>query len=118
MSIWTGTAERRASPLSAGRSPLWVDAVGDLAQLVEHYREHRHRTVQLSSQRIGVGWHRCARGLQVKGQRNEALLRAVMQIPLDLAATLVRSSNYPGARRGQRLLGFGVGDRHRGELGE
>ncbi len=95
-----------------------MQAVGDLAQLVQDAVQPGGYFVQLvhvlpCSRRCG-----CLRGAQVKGEGDQALLGAVVQVALDAAARLVGGGHDPRPGGGQGGLGLGVGEGGRGQLAE
>ena len=92
-----------------------MDAAGELAQLVE-------RELQLGAAGLERG-HRGRRGGRGRDpererERDEPLLRAVVQVALDPAARLVGRLDDAHARRLELDPGVDVGDRLPDELGE
>jgi hypothetical protein len=64
-------------------------------------------------------WRDCRRGAaQLQGEGDQALLGAVVQVPLDAPPDLVGGGHDPGPRGHQLGVGLGVGDRGGDQLGE
>jgi hypothetical protein len=74
-----------------------VDAAGEVAQLVHRACGLGGQAVQLRSQLLCPGRYRRLRGLQRQGERDQPLLGAVVQIPLETPARLVGSRHDPRA---------------------
>ena len=95
-----------------------VDAAGQLSQLLERAGELRLRAPeQLVRLRIAGGQHALA-GSQGERDRDEALLRAVVEVALEPAALGVAGLDDARARGGQFAARLGVGERQRDELRE
>jgi hypothetical protein len=94
-----------------------VDATGDLPQVVDHAHQLRGRVRHLGTRVTSCGG-RLRGHAQPEGKRDEALLRAVVQVPLDPPADLVRCGDDP--RAGGHELGpaLRVRDRRRHQLSE
>ena len=93
-----------------------MDAPGDLPQLIDHVHELSGHVRDLGPDLAALAEGR--RRTQPPGQRQEALLYAVMQVPLDLAAGRIRGRHDP--RAGGDELGpvLRVRDRGRDQIGE
>ena len=84
----TGIGERRASVFSAGLEPALgqdrrVDPERDLTQLVHYARQPLDDVGQLGPELAELGRHRRLRSAQFERERDELLLRAVVQVALD-----------------------------------
>jgi hypothetical protein len=95
-----------------------MDAAGVLAQFVEGAGQPGAHPPQIRAQVGQVSWHGGLRHPQLQGQRDQALLGAVVQVTLDPAPGLLRAGHHPGPRVPQPGLGLSVADRGRGERGE
>ena len=112
--------ERRAQPaLGEDRR---VDAAGQLAQLVQRAGQPGGQVAQLGGQLASLGrhrrLHRGLRGARLQGQGDQALLGAVVQIPLEASAGLVGGGHDPRPGGGQLRLRLGVRDCGGDQLGE
>src|SRR6185437_11247321 len=77
---------RREPPFSKdGR----VDTSGVLAQLVERARQAGGNLVEFSGERVELGWDLGLSRPYLERERDEPLLRAVVQVTLDAAPGLV-----------------------------
>ena len=85
-----------------------MDAAGQFAQLVQRAGRLADQRVQLLGQLVDLGWYRRLRQAQPQGQRDQPLLGAVVQIPLDAAAGLVGGGDDPRTRRGELGIQLGV----------
>ena len=86
-------ADRRPSTLIAAPRPPFekhrrVDAAGDLLQVLHDLGQARRRAGQLRLECWQLRGHTLS-ATQREGEGEEALLRAVVQIPFDAAARLV-----------------------------
>jgi len=108
-------AQRRAQPcLGQDRR---VDATRDLPQVIDHAHELRGRVRHLGTQLATLGGRlRCHTELEC--QRHEALLCAVVQVPLDPPAGLVRCGDDPRAGGHELSPALRIRDRCRDQLGE
>ena len=95
-----------------------MDAAGQLAQLVEALGELLLRCGQELARGGRVLLEHRAGHAQVQRDRDEALLRAVVEVALQPPALGVARLDDAGARGGQLLVGVRVGQRLRDELGE
>ena len=80
-----------------------MDAAGELAQLADRRVEVVRRGVEQLAGRLRVALQARARGPQRDRERDELLLRAVVQVALDPAPRGVRALHDPRARRAQLL---------------
>ena len=100
----TGTGERRASDFSAGPRPPsariagWIPA-RDLAQLVLRGGEALDDRVSSPSSSPSSGGTVGLRRAQLEAERDEPLLRAVVEVALDLPPRLVGGGHDARARR-------------------
>ena len=94
-----------------------MDAAGDLAQLIDHAHEPCRYVRDLGTDPAALGGCR-RRRTQPEGQRDEALLGAVVQVLLDPPTGLIGCRYDP--RTGGDELGpvLCVGDRGGDEVGE
>ena len=120
----TGTGDRRANVLSAGPSPPRDKDCGveitrgyllEVRRDAGQFRDHLGELLVECSQ---FGWHRCLRGTELESQRDQPLLRTVVQIAFDTTPRLVGGGHDPGTRRGELGVSLGVRDRRRHEIGE
>ena len=95
-----------------------VDPARELAQLVEGRAEFRLRVGDELMGPQGVVVDHAVRHPQLKRERDEPLLRAVVQVPLEAAPLGVSGLDDAGARRGELLVRICVRDRLRDEIGE
>ena len=95
-----------------------MDAARDLAQLVQRAGRSGGSAVEFRAQLPELGRHRGPRRAQLQRQRNQPLLGAIVQVPLDLPARLVGGGHDPRPRGGHLGLCPGVGDRGCHQLGE
>jgi hypothetical protein len=95
-----------------------MDPTRDLLQILHRRHQPRRNARQLRAQVIPLRRQVRLRRAQRQTQRNKPLLRPVMQIALDLPASLIRSRNDPPPRRRQLGLALRVRNRRRDELGE
>ena len=72
--------------LCSDSRPPRVQALGDLAQFLQHSRQPGGSPVQLLHRHTGPGRCRRLRGPQLEGERDQVLLGAVVQVTLDPAA--------------------------------
>ena len=108
--------ERRHEPVVG--EDRRVDAAGQLAQLLERLREVRvGAPEQLGRLRVAVG-DLPPDQAQGERERDEPLLRAVVQVALEPAPLVVARRDDARARCRQLLARLGVGQRERDELGE
>ena len=85
-----------------------VDAARDLAHLVQRAVEPGGQAVQLGHEIATPGWHRRPHRAHPQGEGDQLLLGAVVQVPLDTSARLVRSGDDPRPRRGELGVQLGV----------
>ena len=97
-----------AAPQAAVRQHRGMDAVRELAQLRQPGLQLRAHALELGLER---GVRLALREAQKQRGRDEALLRAVVEVALELAAGLVARLDDPDARRLQ--LGGEIGRRVR-----
>ena len=95
-----------------------MDAAGQLAQLVEPLGELLLRRGQELARRGRVLLERRADHAQVERDRHEPLLRAVVEVALEPPALGVAGLDDARARGGELLVGVGVGERLRDQVGE
>ncbi|MEJ7721883.1 MAG: hypothetical protein WKF58_16290 [Ilumatobacteraceae bacterium] len=88
-----------------------MDAAGEVAQLVDGFAEILHRLRQdRSDSRAGVAVQACLGQPQGQRDRDQALLRAVVQVALDAPALGIAGGDDPRPRRGDLgQLGFDLG---------
>ena len=92
-----------------------MDPARELAQLGERVGELRAGALQ---QVLGLAVGLGLGDPQHQRQRDEPLLRAVVEVALEPAALVVAGRDDPGARRRELLPRLGVGQRERDQLGE
>ena len=94
-----------------------MDATGDLPQVIDHAHELRGRVRHLGTRLATCGgWLRGH--AQPEGQRDEALLGAVVQVPLDPPTGLIRCGDDPRAGDHELSPALRIRDRCRDQLGE
>ena len=95
-----------------------MDAAGDLPQVIKHAHELRGDIVHDLGTDLATfgGCRRCRP--QPQGQRDEALLGAVVQVVLDAPAGLIRGGDDPRARGHQLSPALRVRDRGGHQVGE
>ena len=113
----TGRAERRASALSAGRRPPSDRIAGWMPR--DSSRSSSRAAVRPSAPRPvapgSVRRHRRLAGAHLQQHRDQPLLDAVVQVPLDPPARLVAGGHDPCPGGGQLLPAVLQRDRHRVE---
>ena len=119
----TGSGARARIASSAGTEAAvgedrGVDAARQLAQLVERARELGLGLLEQPGNRVGAPLERALGEPQLQGERDEALLRAVVQVALEAAALGVAGAHDARARGRQLVVRVGVGERLRDEVGE
>ena len=77
-----------------------VDATGDLPQVVDHAHQLRGRVRHLGTRVTSLGG-RFRGHAQPEGKRDQALLRAVVQVPLDPSQFARARVHHLGTRHGQ-----------------
>src|SRR6266851_5428079 len=91
-------------------------ATGDLPQVIDHPHESRGN-IRGPGTDIAVFWG-CRRRTQPERQRDEALLRAVVQVSLDPPPGLIRGCDDPRPRGGKLGPALGVSDGRGDKLSE
>src|ERR1700730_1120196 len=109
--------------LERGRETIRADngrvyASRELAQLVERARQSYRDVVEFGGELVQLGRDLGLRRPYLERERDESLLRAVVQVTLDAAPGLVGGGDDPGAGRLQLSVRLGIGNRGRDELGE
>jgi hypothetical protein len=102
--------QRRAQ--AALRQDRRVDAARELAKVLHRGAEVGGELVQLGPQALLPGRHAGLDGPDLQAQRDELLLDAVVQVPLDAAAGVVGGGHHPRPRRGQLRAALLEGGRH------
>jgi len=87
-------------------------------QIFERIRQPIDNALELRANVGAVGRKICLGGAYRQPKRYEPLLRSVVKVSLDAAASLVGRGDDPPAGRSELGLAFGIGDRSCYELGE
>src|SRR5689334_6474887 len=95
-----------------------MQSLRDLTDVLENGADRILKLVDLDGQVGGIGRKLVAQGLQVETERDESLLHAVVEIPLELPPGCVGCDDNPCARRNQLRMRGGVGDRGPDQLGK
>ena len=122
MSICTGSGVRAASACdrrlqAAVAEHGRMDPARELAQLLERLRQLLAGALERRA-RLGLVAAAAGGEPQVERERDEPLLRAVVQVALEPAALGVARLDDPRARGGEILARLRVGERLAGQLGE
>lgn len=93
-----GTAGERPDrgPEAASCQYRWVDAARDFAHLVERAARPGDRAAQLGAKVVESGRHFRLGLAELQRERDQSLLRAVVQISLDMSACVIRGGDDPG----------------------
>ena len=81
-----------------------MDAAGELAQLLECLGELGLRAREQLDRRFGIARDPRLDETQRDGERDEPLLRAVVQVPLERAPRRLLCADEPRARRAQIVV--------------
>jgi hypothetical protein len=108
-------AQRRAQ--TRGGQDRGVNATGDLPQVIDHAHELRGRVGHLGP-RVTTLSGRVRGHAQPEGQRHEALLCPVVQVPLDPPSGLVRRGDDPRTRGHELSPALRIRDGRRDQLSE
>jgi len=95
-----------------------VDPTRDLLQILDRRYQSRRDAKQLRAEVLLLGGKVRLRRAHRQSERDEPLLRAIVQVALDPPASLVRCCDDASARCCELGLAFRVRDRGRDELGE
>jgi hypothetical protein len=95
-----------------------MDASRDATQVFEDAVEPGHHRVELSTHVAQLRGNHRGSGTQLERERDYPLLRPVVQIALDPAASLVGRRDYACPRGGELVAALGVRDRRGDQLGE
>ena len=95
-----------------------MDAARQLAQLVERAGELGLGLLEQPGNRFGAALQRALGEAQLQRERDEALLRAVVQVALQPAALGIARAHDARAGGGELVVRVGVGERLRDEVGE
>ena len=95
-----------------------MDPERHLAQLVHHARQPLDDAGQLGVELAELGRHGRLSRAQLERERDELLLRAVVQVALDPLPCRIGGGHDPRARSGELRSALGIRDRGRHELGE
>ena len=105
-------------PQPAPRQDRRVDSPGQLLEVGVQAGQPVNHLVQLRVQPVVLDGHRRLDRPQFEPERHDALLRPVVQIPLEPSSGLIRRGDDADPRRGELGAGLGVENRGGHQIGE